>query len=274
MIPRRRARKRSSSSAGDEPVLPRVDERTGLPRIGGASLTQRVLDAMVHAIRAQSFESGRLPPEDDLAELLGVSRTTVRRALQSLEQIGLIERRPGRGTRVRGHAKPDLLALHGLVPFPTLLRELGHEVTTEVRWDRSAGADPELKLRMRRPIAGATYERNVLLHADGDPAISMVERFPADVLLTELEDDDLTSGSILFVSEQRFKEKIHHAIASIEPRVMTTSNGASARIGVPPGAPYLVLDETFYSAEETPLATSEVSVNPKYVTFSVFRRFL
>lgn len=259
-------------SAG--PVVQRVDDTSGLPRVGGASLTQRVLDAMVHAIHTQSFESGRLPPEDHLAELLGVSRTTVRRALQSLEQIGLIERRPGRGTRIRVHAKPDLLALHGLVPFPTLLRELGHEVTTEVRWTRAEVADPELKLRMKRPIAGASYERNVVLHAEGEPAVAMVERFPADVLSTELADDDLTSGSILFVSERRFKEKIHHAIAAIEPRVMTHTDGATGAIGLPPGAPYLMLDETFYSAEEKALAMSEVSVNPKYVTFSVFRRFL
>jgi GntR family transcriptional regulator len=270
--PRRRGASDDPSSA--RAVVQSIDDPSRLPRVGGASLTQRVLDAMVHAIRTQSFDSGRLPPEDELAELLGVSRTTVRRALQSLEQIGLIERRPGRGTRVRGHAKPDLLALHGLVPFPTLLRELGHEVTTEVRWTRSEVADPDLKLRMRRPIPGASYERNVILKADGERAISMVERFPTDVLSKDLEDDDLSSGSILFLSERQFKEKIHHAIASIEPRVMADANGTAAAIGLKPGAPYLVLEETFYSAEETPLATSEVSVNPKYVTFSVFRRFL
>ena len=112
-----------------------VQAPASIPRVGaGSSLTQQVLEAMVSAIRLGTFTDGRLPPEDELASQLGVSRTTVRRALQSMEQIGLIERRPGRGTHLRTHARPDLLALHGLVPFPTLLRELGHEVVSQVSW--------------------------------------------------------------------------------------------------------------------------------------------
>lgn len=42
----------------------------------------------------------RLPPERDLAERLGVNRATVRAAVRSLEQRGLVERRVGSGTYV------------------------------------------------------------------------------------------------------------------------------------------------------------------------------
>ncbi|MBW4078133.1 MAG: FadR family transcriptional regulator [Acidobacteria bacterium] len=43
---------------------------------------------------------GRIPPERELAELWGLSRSSVRDALKQLELRGLIERRPGRGTIV------------------------------------------------------------------------------------------------------------------------------------------------------------------------------
>lgn len=43
---------------------------------------------------------GRIPPERELAELWGLSRSSVRDALKQLELRGLIERRPGRGTLV------------------------------------------------------------------------------------------------------------------------------------------------------------------------------
>ena len=49
----------------------------------------------------------RLPGETDLASQHGVSRVTVRRALDALAMEGLIERRPGSGTYVRGPGKAD-----------------------------------------------------------------------------------------------------------------------------------------------------------------------
>jgi GntR family transcriptional regulator len=247
-----------------------------MPRVGSSSsLTQQVLEAMVRAIRLGVFTSGRLPPEDELASQMGVSRTTVRRALQSMEQIGLVERRPGRGTKVRAHATPDLLALHGLVPFPTLLRELGYEVASRVAWRRLDAAPPDLVIQLGREVVGGSYDIEVLLLADDSPAVKMVERFPVDVLKTSPQDQDLHAGSILFISERCFSLKIDHALAAIEPRVAGDAKGDTGlELGIDPGKPYLALHETFYSADEVPLATSEVSVNPAYVSFSVFRRFL
>ena len=247
-----------------------------VPRIGtSASLTQQVLDAMVRAIRIGSFESGRLPPEDQLAQQLGVSRTTVRRALQSMEQIGLIERRPGRGTKLRVHAKPDLLALHGLVPFPTLLRELGHEVVSRVSWKRLDDVPEELATQLGREVVGGSYQLDVVLLADGKPAVAMLERFPVDVLVADPDDSDLQGGSILFVSERCFNQKIDHALASLEPQVSGSPPGPpGSALELPDASPFLALHETFYSSEEVPLATSHVAVNPAFVSFSVFRRFL
>ncbi|HET7089537.1 MAG TPA: GntR family transcriptional regulator, partial [Anaerolineae bacterium] len=40
----------------------------------------------------------RLPPERELAEQFGVSRTAVREAVKALRQRGLVEVQPGRGT--------------------------------------------------------------------------------------------------------------------------------------------------------------------------------
>lgn len=45
-------------------------------------------------------ESKKLPPEDVIAQNLGVSRVTVKKSLTDLEQEGLIFRVHGRGTFV------------------------------------------------------------------------------------------------------------------------------------------------------------------------------
>ena len=51
-------------------------------------------------------DRGRLPPERDLAEKLGVGRRSLRRALGVLEDEGHILRRQGRGTFVRDAGAP------------------------------------------------------------------------------------------------------------------------------------------------------------------------
>ncbi len=82
-----------------------------LEPVGSVSLTNRATESILASIFADRFEDGRLPPEGDLAVMLGVSRTTVRAALQSLEQHGVLTRRPGRGTQVRGRMSPSTVAL-------------------------------------------------------------------------------------------------------------------------------------------------------------------
>src|SRR2546430_1766428 len=55
-------------------------------------------EGVAEAIRHGGFGPGdRLPPERELAEALGVSRSTLRLALHDMERAALVVRRPGRG---------------------------------------------------------------------------------------------------------------------------------------------------------------------------------
>ena len=63
---------------------------------------ERVRERIEALITERALGPGsRLPNEADLASTFGVSRSTVRNALDKLEQQGKIERVPGRGTIIR-----------------------------------------------------------------------------------------------------------------------------------------------------------------------------
>mgnify|MGYP006284590477 CR=1 FL=1 len=71
---------------------------------GKASYLQ-IYEQVAMQIHSGKLPGGsRLPTEKEMAETLGLSRNTVSSAYRRLEQEGLIEATPGRGTFVMGHA--------------------------------------------------------------------------------------------------------------------------------------------------------------------------
>src|SRR6516225_7113406 len=83
-------------------LLPKRDVRrqgkVGLKVRG--SLTERVTERLRQAILDGEVELGDVLSEDKLATILGVSRSPVREAFAILEQQGLIDVRPQRGSFV------------------------------------------------------------------------------------------------------------------------------------------------------------------------------
>jgi DNA-binding GntR family transcriptional regulator len=74
----------------------------------------------------------RLPNELELAERYGLSRTTVRSALQHIERLGLVSRRRKLGTTVTAERPPaaytrSLTTLEDLVQYAT---EVNRDVLT------------------------------------------------------------------------------------------------------------------------------------------------
>jgi GntR family transcriptional repressor for pyruvate dehydrogenase complex len=63
--------------------------------------SQLVTEALLQGLHRGEIKPGtRLPSERELAEFIGVSRTVVREALNSLQMAGMVERRVGDGTYV------------------------------------------------------------------------------------------------------------------------------------------------------------------------------
>jgi GntR family transcriptional regulator, transcriptional repressor for pyruvate dehydrogenase complex len=72
-----------------------------LTRVDRTSAYDSVRDQLVGLIRGGEYRVGdKLPPELDLALVLGVSRSVVREALGSLKALGLVQSETGRGTFV------------------------------------------------------------------------------------------------------------------------------------------------------------------------------
>ena len=80
-----------------------------IQKVQKASVSDQVFRQMQEQILEGAWKPGeKIPSENELAELFGVSRVTVRNALQKLAALGLLETRFGEGSFVR-EAEASLL---------------------------------------------------------------------------------------------------------------------------------------------------------------------
>lgn len=234
-------------------------EQTSLAR----KARERILDLIL------TLSDGRLPAEGVLAEKLGVSRTTVRAALQSLQQDGFITRRRGAGTVINRYVVPSRLGLHRLVGFSTLLAEAGHRPSVHVEVRRASRLSAEWAMRLKAEPRVPAYIADKLFLADGRPAISVRDVILVESLRDELRDD--MPDSIFELFRRSGRTAIDHAVVEITPR--NASAAVARRLGLKPGAAYLALVESHYAAGQTePVALSFIDVNDAYVRFDVVRR--
>lgn len=91
-----------------------------MDKIKRISLSDAVTDRIISQIQDGRYRAGdRLPTERELAEQLGVGRTSVREGLRFLEKLGVLEIRQGMGTVVRSLSLGEVF--EHLVPVQTII---------------------------------------------------------------------------------------------------------------------------------------------------------
>jgi GntR family transcriptional repressor for pyruvate dehydrogenase complex len=88
--------------------------------IGRQNISEKVFEQLKGMISSGEWKPGdKIPAETELAETMGVSRVSIRAALQKLSSLGLVKRKQGRGTIVCDLSSGQ--QINGLVPMLVLM---------------------------------------------------------------------------------------------------------------------------------------------------------
>lgn len=151
-----------------------------LDRTSPIPLYFQIAENLKAAIEDGTLQPGdRLDNELDLTERLGVSRPTVRQAVQRLVEQGLVVRRRGLGTVVQA---PRILRSVALTSLYDDLQASHRHPETTVLAVAEAEADAEIAAALALPQGSPVLSVERLRWADGSPLAIMHNYLPAGTL--------------------------------------------------------------------------------------------
>jgi len=207
----------------------------------------QIAENLKRAIEDGTLKPGeRLDNELDLTERLGVSRPTVRQAVQRLVEQGLVVRRRGLGTVVAAPRIPRSVALTSL--YDDLAANHRHPATT-VLAAREIEADDELASVLALPAGAAVLSVERLRLADGTPLAIMHNFLPAGLLKGRPEHVLEKTG--LYELLRRQGVELHAGEQVIGARPATTHEAKLLR--APWSATVLTMTRTTFDATGRPV---------------------
>jgi len=216
----------------------------GLAPLGPAATALR--DRLTAEIAAGSPAPGeRLGAERELAARLGVSRSTLRSALDALETTGVVHRVRGRAGGIfvsERRVERDLTSITGL---PAYLRRQGFQSSARVLSTATLGAEAETAAALGLPQGALVLELVRVRLADSQPISLERARFPADRFPGLL--DRSLSGSLYELLEREYRLTAGEAEERFE---VIGATAAEARVlDVRAGAPLVAIARTAWASD-------------------------
>lgn len=210
------------------------------------SLYLQVRDAMTQRIMAGEWRPGTaVPNETDLARELGVSPGTMRKALDMIENEGLVSRRQGRGTFVNDPTSPILATRYNKIRGPDGERIVGTISTLEVSEGPSNDEERE-RLRLRESEIVCRIRRT---RSHNTRTYMTETAILPDALFPGLAETSHCSLGIVAISHT-YGVLLGDAVEHVSLGV--ASQSAAEVLNIAEGSPIFVLDRTIETREGRP----------------------
>jgi GntR family transcriptional regulator len=207
-------------------------------------------------------EQTLLPPEPVLCAEYGVSRITLRRAVDGLVADGHLVREQGRGTYVTRPAIRHEYResfVHRIAGWSSLMAEQGAHVGTSVLIQRIIPAPSSVAAELALDGAADVVELQRLRSVDGAPNHVAHSFLPAARYPLAAE-EDFSEGSLYEFLRREYRADLAHARIVVD--VGTAAPDEADLLRVVAGSPLLVVRTTVRDTEGRPLVHSFSRLRP------------
>lgn len=193
----------------------------------------------------------KIPSESELMEDTGLSRSTVRRALEVLVEEGLLAKKRGRGAFVTGDPVVDTKRT-AFTSFAAEMAKQGHEVATRTVDAGLSAATDGVTAFFGIPADEQLVKIMRLRYVDGEPFCLETSYFGTD--LAELIDTDLT-GSLHRALREVFHREPARGHKTFE--VCFATQNEAFLLDVPKMTPLMLVTDYVCGADGAPLYASK-----------------
>lgn len=132
------------------------------------ALYYQLKEILIDKIKSNEWSIGsKIPTERELCEMYKVSRTTVRQALNELENTGYLNRKQGKGTFVIAPKMEQRLSY--FYSFSEEIRKMGYTPGTRILDFNIVGADKNIAYQLNVSEGTKVYSIKRLRLANGEP---------------------------------------------------------------------------------------------------------
>lgn len=209
----------------------------------------QIADMLRNRILTQMQPGDRFPPEVSLSIEFGVSRETIRQALEPLEKEGLISRTRGRGSFVT--KRPVSRSVDKLTGMVEDFQALGLKTHARLVQKDIVKADEEVADQLKVEKGAMIVRTDRLRYLDDKPLAYHVAFLPADIGIRVLQ-EALEQTSIVYVLANTFRFPLEEDQQIIEADKADVS--LAEHLGVPIGSPILLMRRVYITNGERPIA--------------------
>ncbi len=240
------------------------------PTSRARSTVDRLRDEILAIVSSDGLVPGdRLPTEQELADRLGISRSTIREALRTLEQEGLLRAVQGKGRFLS--AIGSLRVERPVTKYESItdmLEGLGYEVSNVVLDVAEVPAEPVVARHLQLAEGDPVLRIVRLRLGDERPLVFSISTVPRSMLPGPVAHRDW-SGSL-----SRALELQGHAPVSSTARISAVNvpEPYAERYSLGEYDPWLLVTETSVTAEGVPVVYATDYHRGSDIAFNVLRR--
>lgn len=240
------------------------------------SLSKKAKECILQYINnINCTESFKLPSEENLSKEFGVSRTTIRAALNELANEGIIFRRHGKGTFVNKETLKLDISINRGNEITQIIKNRGYTPNIKILNCCIVDADTTLHNNLNVPINSPVIKIDKVFSANDNPCVYSVDYLPTNIFNTTFNLDDLKTNksSIYYILLNKYNIKIDWDKVNLS----TTTNAKEEKLSDIFNCrntvkSFMIISGINYDSNDYPIFLSIDYVDTDYISFNQIRK--